>query len=84
MRILMGTSNTGDKIDRRQEVSVDQKSLYQQENLHELIEKERREDELDRLRDVLEQKATWRNVVLFCGALNIVLILLAISGVIWP
>ncbi len=80
----MGTSNTGDKIDRRQEVSVDQKSLYQQENLHELIEKERREDELDRLRDVLEQKATWRNVVLFCGALNIVLILLAISGVIWP
>lgn len=73
-----------EESERRKEKKKQESELYKENNLKDLIDQERREDELDRLRDVLEQKTTWRRVMIFCGILNMILILLAISGVIWP
>ena len=78
------SKETDEEKERRIQKAKAESELYKERNLEDLIYQERREDELDRLRDVLEQKTTWRRVMIFCGILNLILILLAISGVIWP
>ncbi len=78
------SKETDEEKERRIQKAKAESELYKERNLEDLIDQERREDELDRLRDVLEQKTTWRRVMIFCGILNLILILLAISGVIWP
>lgn len=45
-----------------------------------IFNKERRHDELERLRDACEQKKLWRRTVLFCAALNLLLLALALWG----
>ena len=78
------SKETDEEKERRIQKAKAESELYKERNIEDLIDQERREDELDRLRDVLEQKTTWRRVMIFCGVLNLILILLAISGVIWP
>lgn len=68
------------KTERRVEPKKSEKELYGISNIDSFIEKERRHDELDRLREVREQKQVWLKTVLFCGLLNLVLICLAIWG----
>lgn len=69
---------------RRKSPPKSEKELYRLSDIQSFIEKERRHDELDRLHEVREQKAVWLRTILFCGLLNVILISLAISGVIWP
>lgn len=66
--------------DRRSNQTYSDKELYKLDNINEFIEKERRHDELDRLREVQEQKRTWQKTVAFCALLNLILIGLAIYG----
>ena len=64
---------------RRTQPLPSDKDLYS-ENIKEFIAKERRHDELDRLREVREQKIMWRNTVISCGVLNIIFIFLGVMG----
>lgn len=66
--------------ERRSNYPIPEKELYQLKDIEKFIEDERRHDELDRLREVQEQKQVWLKTVLFCGALNLILIGLAIYG----
>lgn len=66
--------------DRRKNNPKTDDQLYKSKDLKSLISKERRVDELDRLIEVREQKKVWRNVMLVCGAFNLILIGFAISG----
>ena len=67
-------------IDRRINKSKSDELLYKEKNLKEIIKKERRHDELDRLIEIRQQKKVWKNIILFCGAINLILIGFAIVG----
>ena len=54
--------------ERREKHPKPEPELYKAD-IDKFIEKERRADELDRLREVKEQKKIWLYTVLFCGAL---------------
>ena len=49
-------------------------------SIKEFIEKERRHDELGRLREIQEQKNVWRNTMLLCALLNLGFLILAYIG----
>jgi hypothetical protein len=66
--------------DRRNEKPLSDDQLYKLGNLKSKITKERRKDELDRLIEVRQQKKVWHNIMLFCGAINLILIAFAIVG----
>ena len=66
--------------ERRSNYPTLEKDLYQLKDVEQFIQNERRHDELDRLREVREQKQVWLKTVLFCGVLNLILIGLAIYG----
>ncbi|PPR13304.1 MAG: hypothetical protein CFH43_01098 [Proteobacteria bacterium] len=67
---------------RRANKTASDADLYKvsKSSIKEFIKKERRHDELDRLREVQSQARVWRRVVLFCGLLNLLLISLAVWG----
>lgn len=72
--------NQQDRREKRTVVS--DKDLYKisKSSIQEFIKKERRHDELDRLREVQAQSRMWKRTVAFCGFLNLVLISLALWG----
>jgi hypothetical protein len=70
--------------DRRKASNIDESDIYKASDIDAFIDKERRHDELDRLREIKEQKNIWLYTVLFCAVLNIILIALAIWGAIEP
>ena len=66
--------------ERRGNYPRPERDLYALPNIDTEIKSERRVDELDRLREVREQKKTWLKTVLFCAFLNVILLCLAIYG----
>lgn len=66
--------------ERRQSKPKTEVELYNLDDVNAFIEKERRRDELDRLREVQEQRRTWVLTVGFCAIVNLILVGLAISG----
>jgi len=70
------------KNSRRETTPVADAELYSlpKASIKEFIKKERRHDELGRLREVQEQKKVWLNTMIFCGVLNLALVGLAIIG----
>lgn len=75
---------TSTNQDRRQVTTPNDEDIYKASDIDTFIQKERRHDELDRLREIKEQKNIWRYTVLFCAVLNVMLIALAVWGVIEP
>jgi hypothetical protein len=75
---------TSTNQDRRQAITPNDEDIYKASDIDAFIQKERRHDELDRLREIKEQKNIWLYTVLFCAALNVMLIALAVWGVIEP
>lgn len=69
--------------ERRGNYPRSEKDLYKIKNIEGEMASERRVDELDRMREVREQKKTWYYTVGFCALLNLVLIGLALSGMEW-
>lgn len=67
-------------IDKRKNPSPTEQELYELNPLDDFIKKERRKDELSRLNEVRQQRKVWRNIMLFCGLINLVLIVFAIMG----
>lgn len=63
----------------RRSVKSDEE-LYAARDIQSFIEKERRHDELDRFREVREQKRIWRAVYYSCVFMNLVFIGCAILG----
>jgi hypothetical protein len=78
------SSMTPTDQDRRTASNLQDEDIYKASDIDAFIQKERRHDELDRLREIKEQKNIWLYTVLFCAALNIALIALAVWGVIEP
>ncbi len=74
--------HSAEKNDRRKRPTLTEQQLYKMKDIDGFVEKERRGDELDRLREVQEQKKTWRRTVMLCLAMNLVLIALAVSGMV--
>ncbi len=72
--------HSAEKNDRRKRPQLTEQQLYKVKDIDGFIEKERRSDELDRLREVQEQKKTWRRTVTLCLLMNLVLVALAVSG----
>lgn len=70
--------------DRRKASNIDETDIYKASDIDAFIDKERRHDELDRLREIKDQKRVWVYTVLFCALLNIILIALAVWGAIEP
>lgn len=66
--------------ERRDNYPRPESELYDLNNVEQEISKERRLDELDRLREVSVQKRTWKRTMLFCLSLNLLLIILALIG----
>ena len=66
--------------ERRENYPTPEKELYDIKDIDSFIEKERRHDELDRMREVQVQKRTWNRTVLFCFILNLVFLLLGVVG----
>ena len=66
--------------ERRSDYPMCEKKIYALNDIDTHIESERREDELDRLREAREQKRVWLKTVIFCGAVNVGLLLLALIG----
>lgn len=72
--------HSAEKNERRKRPTLTEQQLYKMRDINSFIDHERRGDELDRLREVQEQKRTWRRTVLLCLAMNLVLVGLAVSG----
>lgn len=66
--------------ERRQSTPPSDRDLYRQKKLGDRVHKERRKDELSRLREVQSQKKLWRRVVISCALLNLTFIFLGIWG----
>lgn len=56
-----------------------EQELYKQ-NLTNIIKNERREDNLDRLLEVQQQKKIWKITFIFCLLLNLALLTMGIIG----
>ena len=70
--------------DRRKASNLEDTDIYKASDIDAFIQKERRHDELDRLREIKDQKRVWLYTVSFCAVLNVILIALAIWGAIEP
>ena len=68
------------EAERRNNYPRPEKELYRVKDVNAFIENERRHDELDRIIEAQEQKRTWQRTMVFCGLLNLTLIILAIVG----
>ena len=66
--------------ERRDNYPIPEKELYGIKDIDDFIEKERRHDELDRIREVRVQKRTWKHIFIACAFMNLVFIALAILG----
>lgn len=64
---------------RRNSKQPSDKELYKKD-VDSFIKQERRRDELERLNEIKEQKSVWLKTMIFCGGLNVLLILLSIVG----
>jgi len=65
---------------RRKKAQRAEKELYKLPDIQSFIEKERRHDELSRLKEVQQQNSVWIRTLMICGSFNIVLIGLAVWG----
>ena len=70
------------KTERRTAAQKSDDQLYalSTHSIEEFISKERRHDELDRLREVSEQKRVWRIIFTACMLMNLIFIALAVAG----
>jgi hypothetical protein len=68
------------KLERRINEAPSNDSIYKISDINQAIDSERRGDELDRLREVNEQKKTWFRVFSVCTAAMVGLMILAIVG----
>ena len=68
------------ETERRSDYPRCENELYKLPNIDKHIQSERREDELDRLREVREQKRTWKKIFLACLFMNMVFVACAIVG----
>jgi hypothetical protein len=71
------TPPNGDE--RRTNYPRSEKELYKL-NIKKEIPSERRTDELDRMREVKQQKRTWKRTIILCAAVNTGLLILALIG----
>lgn len=67
--------------ERRTSKQKSDTELYKARDIERFIEKERRQDELNRLHEVRQQKKIWWLTMMFCGLLNLALVSLALLGV---
>jgi len=65
---------------RRRKPSKAEKELYKLPDIQSFIEKERRHDELSRLKEVQQQNSAWIRTIAICASFNFVLIGLAVWG----
>lgn len=82
--IISKTIVTISDQDRRKAPTQEDTDIYKADDIDAFIVKERRHDELDRLREIKDQRRVWIYTVSFCALLNIILIGLAVWGVIEP
>ncbi|MCP4354959.1 MAG: hypothetical protein GY793_04875 [Proteobacteria bacterium] len=68
------------KQERRSNYPMPEEEMYSISDIKSFIDKERRHDEKERLDEVKQQKHMWRNVIIACGLLNLVLFTFAIIG----
>ncbi len=76
------TKNKKTTSARRKSGTKSEAELYKlpKSTVDEFIKSERRHDELDRMREVQEQKQTWRRTMFLCGLLNLIFLILAYIG----
>ena len=65
---------------RRKKSQPTEKELYKKPNIRDFIEKERREKELKKLKEVQTQGAIWTRTFIMCLLLNLAFIALALVG----
>lgn len=67
---------------RRVEKTPSKQELYRvsKSSIEEFIDEERRFDELDKLREVQDQKRTYKRTMIYCIFLNLLFVTLAIVG----
>jgi len=68
------------KQENRTNYPMPESEMYQLSDINQFIEKERRHDELDRLREVRQQKKVWLSVVGISAVVNSIFLLLAFMG----
>ena len=66
--------------ERRYNYPVSDVELFTQDDIELALKRERRIDELQRLQEVREQKRLWWRTIIFCGLLNVFLLLCALIG----
>ena len=66
--------------ENRTNYPMPESEMYKLSDINQFIEKERRHDELDRLREVRQQKKVWKITLVFCILLNLTLLLVGLSG----
>ena len=66
--------------ENRTNYPMPESEMYNLSDINEFIKKERRHDELDRLREVRQQKQVWKITLVFCILLNLTLLLVGLSG----
>lgn len=64
--------------EKRSNYPMPESEMYKLDDINDVIKKERRHDELDRLREVRQQKAVWLKTVLSALALVLVFLSMAI------
>ena len=67
-------------IEKRKNYPMCEQEMYKLNDIEQFIEKERRHDGLDRLREVRQQKIAWLSVVGISAIVNIIFLLLAFMG----
>ncbi len=68
------------KQENRTNYPMPESEMYNISDINQFIEKERRHDELDRLREVRQQKKVWISVVGISAVVNSIFLLLAFMG----
>lgn len=66
--------------EQRKNYPMPEEDMYKISSLDKFIEKERRSDELDRMREVKQQKRVWKIVVTIIELIIVGLIILAYMG----
>ena len=72
------------KQERRAMYPRSEAELYALPDIDSVLQKERRQDELERLRMAKEQRRTWLLTVIFCALFNAMLVGLGLWGVFYP
>ncbi|MCP4354843.1 MAG: hypothetical protein GY793_04275 [Proteobacteria bacterium] len=66
--------------ERRENYPMSADEMYRKKALDDYIQRERREDEKDRLLNVKQQKRVWFKVISACGLMIIILLTFATIG----